>query len=163
MGPFLNSPNTLSILFSPSLQFFQTLTSLPAKVRKNWRDGENKMERVFGEFRKGTDGKQEEYVDWEESEMVGFGDYRGHYPINEDSNYMKMINKVTQARHRDPTLKGKFLTKARSQWYRFCCDTGSSCYLLPARIAALNGLQYTPLDPDEPSYSSVTNHRLTIL
>merc|ERR1712055_1075622 len=33
----------------------------------------------------------------------------------------------------------------------------------PARIAALNGLQYTPLDPDEPSYSSVTNHRLTIL
>merc|ERR1711888_557776 len=46
---------------------------------------------------------------------------------------------------------------------RFCCDTGSSCNLMPARIAALNGLQYTPLDPDEPNYSSVTNHRLTIL
>ena len=34
---------------------------------------------------------------------------------------------------------------------------------MPVRMAALNGLEYTPLDDNEPNYSSVTNHRLEIL
>ena len=94
--------------------------------------------------------------------MVGYGDFRGRYPEDKNSNFNKIINRVKE-KNRDPTLKGKFLNKCRSKWYRFCCDTGSSCNLMPARMAALNGLQYTPLDDNEPNYSSVTNHRLEIL
>merc|ERR1711891_140892 len=149
----------------------QTLSSLPDQARNNWDLEEGEMERFFevpetrkgfGEFKLGKDRKPE-YVDWRETEMVGFGDYRGYYPINENSNYKEMISKVAKEKNRYPCLKGKFLTKARSKYYRFCCDTGSSCNLIPARKAALNGLKYEPLHPDEPNYLSVTNHRLTIL
>ena len=72
------------------------------------------------------------------------------------------VNRVKE-QNRDPTLKGKFLNKCRSKWHKFCCDTGSSCNLMPVRMAALNGLEFTPLDENEPNYSSVTNHQLTIL
>merc|ERR1711895_219157 len=60
-------------------------------------------------------------------------------------------------------MKGKFLNQARGKWFNFCCDTGSSTNLMPIKMAALNGLEYRELDPNEPNYSSVTNHRLEIV
>merc|ERR1712030_3841 len=115
----------------------------------------------FGEFRETKSG-QMEYVDWKESEMVGEGDFRGMHQRDPNSRYNALLRRIKK-QNRDPTLKGKFLNKCRGKYYNFCCDTGSSCNLIPARMAALNGLEYTPLDDNEPNYSSVTNHRLNIL
>ena len=35
--------------------------------------------------------------------------------------------------------------------------------LLPVKMAAMNGLKYSPLDPNEPQYRSVTNQKLEIV
>ena len=115
----------------------------------------------FGEFRETESGKME-YVDWKESEMVGEGDFRGMHQRDPNSRYNALLRRIKK-QNRDPTLKGKFLNKSRGKHYKFCCDTGSSCNLIPVRMAALNGLEYSPLDDNEPNYSSVTNHRLNIL
>ena len=96
----------------------------------------------YGEFRVNSSGLTE-YVDWNETEMVGDGDFRGRYPRDPNSNYNALIKRIKE-KNRDPTLKGKFLNKCRGKWYKFCCDTGSSCNLMPLRMAALNGLEYTP-------------------
>ena len=34
---------------------------------------------------------------------------------------------------------------------------------MPAKMAALNGLKWSPLDPDEPQYRSVTNQKLEVI
>ena len=46
---------------------------------------------------------------------------------------------------------------------RFCADTGCSVNIMPAKIAASNGLKWREPDCDEPSYKSVTNEDLTIV
>ena len=79
----------------------------------------------YGDFRVNRSGKKE-YVDLSEGEMVGEGDFRGIYPTDPNSRYNELIKRIKK-KNRDPTLKGKFLNKCRGKWYKFCCDTGSSC------------------------------------
>ena len=110
-----------------------------------------------------TEEEEEEYVDLSEEEMVGYGDFRGLYPTDPNSRYNALIKRIKENKLSDPTLKGKFLNRSRGKWFKFCCDTGSSCNLMPIKMAALNGLEYTPLDDNEPNYSSVTNYRLEIV
>ena len=55
------------------------------------------------------------------------------------------------------------LNKTGGRWSRFCCDTGCSANLKPAKMAAKGGLKWRPLDPDEPQYKSVTNERSEII
>ena len=74
-----------------------------------------------------------------------------------------MINRIKEGKVSDPTLKGKFLNQARGKWMNFCCDTGSSTNLMPIKMAALNGLEYSDLDPNEPNYRSVTNQKFEIV
>merc|ERR1711867_223859 len=98
----------------------------------------------------------------ENEEMIGEGDFQGHHVEDPDSNFRKLVKRIKQDSS-DPTLMGKILNKSHSKRVKFCCDTGSSCNLLPVKIAALNDLKFEPVDEDEPSYNSGTNNKITIL
>ena len=63
----------------------------------------------------------------------------------------------------DPIMTGKILNKPGGRLHKFCCDTGCSTNVMPARLAALNGLDWYPVDKDEPSYRSVTNQKLDVV
>ena len=63
----------------------------------------------------------------------------------------------------DPVMRGKMLNKTGGRWSRFCCDTGCSTNIMPAKMAARGGLKWRALDPDEPQYKSVTNEQLEII
>merc|ERR1712105_436575 len=45
----------------------------------------------------------------------------------------------------------------------FCWDTGCSTNLMPIKMAALNGLKYSDVYPNEPQYRSVTNQKMEIV
>ena len=96
-------------------------------------------------------------------QMVGYGDFRGYHLDNPESNYRALIKRIKEGQISDPTMKGKFLNQPRAKWMSFCCDTGCSTNLMPVKMAALNGLKYSPLDPNEPQYRSVTNQKLEIV
>ena len=96
-------------------------------------------------------------------QMVGYGDFRGFHMDNPASNYRALIKRIKEGYISDPTMRGKFLNQPRAKWMKFCCDTGCSTNLMPAKMAAMNGLKYSPLDPDEPQYRSVTNQKLEIV
>ena len=95
--------------------------------------------------------------------MVGHGDFRGFHFDNPDSNFRALIKRIKKGYVSDPTMRGKFLNQPGSKWMRFCCDTGCSSNLMPAKMAAMNGLRWSPVDPDEPQYRSVTNDKLEIV
>merc|ERR1711888_529395 len=103
------------------------------------------------------------YVPGLHPKMVGYGDFRGYHLNDSKSRYTAMINRIKEGKVSDPTLKGKFLNQTREKWFNFCCDTGSSTNLMPIKMAALNGLEYSALDKNEPNSSSVSNHRLEIV
>ena len=99
----------------------------------------------------------------EEEGMVGSGDFRGFHFDNPDSKYRALISRIKKGYVSDPTMRGKLLNKPGGKWSRFCCDTGCSTNLMPAKMAAMSGLRWSPLDPDEPQYRSVTNEKLEIV
>ena len=104
-----------------------------------------------------------EYVPGLHPKMVGYGDFRGYHLDNPESRYRAMVKRIKEGQISDPTLKGKFLNQPRGKWMNFCCDTGCSTNLMPIKMAALNGLKYSDVDPNEPQYRSVTNQKLEIV
>ena len=80
-----------------------------------------------------------------------------------DSQYRQIIRRIKSGLVSDPTMTGKILNKPGGRLHKFCCDTGCSTNVMPARLAALNGLEWYPVDRDEPSYRSVTNQRLEVI
>ena len=99
----------------------------------------------------------------EEEGMVGFGDFRGFHSNNPDSKYRELISRIKKGYVSDPTMRGKLLNQPGGKWSKFCCETGCSTNLMPAKMAAMGGLRWSPLDPDEPQYRSVTNEKLEIV
>ena len=99
----------------------------------------------------------------DEEGMVGSGDFRGFHFDNPDSKYRALISRIKKGHVSDPTMQGKLLNQPGGKWMRFCCDTGCSTNLMPAKMAAMSGLRWSPLDPDEPQYRSVTNEKLEIV
>ena len=95
--------------------------------------------------------------------MVGTGDFRGVYPKDMDSKLRRIINRIKSKMVSDPVMKGKIMNTTGGRWARFCCDTGCSVNIMPAKMAASGGLKWRPLDLDEPSYKSVTNEDLDIV
>ena len=63
----------------------------------------------------------------------------------------------------DPTMTGKIMNRPGGRLHKFCCDTGCSTNVMPARLAAMNGLEWYDVDKDEPSYKSVTNQSLEVI
>ena len=95
--------------------------------------------------------------------MVGTGDFRGVYQKDIDSKLRRIINRIKFKLVSDPVMKGKIINTTGGRWARFCCDTGCSVNIMPAKMAASGGLKWRPLDLDEPSYKSVTNEDLDIV
>ena len=95
--------------------------------------------------------------------MVGYGDFRGFHYENPDSNYRELIRRIKKGYVSDPTMGGKILNQPSGKRWKFCCDTGCSTNLMPAKMAAMSGLKWSPLDPDEPQYRSVVNEKLEIV
>ena len=95
--------------------------------------------------------------------MIGYGDFRGVYNEDMNSQYRQIIRRIKSGLVSDPTLSGKILNQPGGRWHKFCCDTGCSTNVMPARLAALNGLDWSPVDQDEPSYRSVTNQKLDVI
>ena len=95
--------------------------------------------------------------------MTGEGDFRGWFIKDKDSKLRKMINRIKTRTLSDPVMKGKIINATGGRLVRFCADIGCSIKLMPAKIAASNGLKWREPDVDEPSYKSVTNEDLTIV
>ena len=96
-------------------------------------------------------------------EMIGYGDFRGVYQEDLNSRYREIIRRIKRGHVSDPTMSGKILNQPGGRWHKFCCDTGCSTNLMPARLAALNGLKWSPVNHDEPQYRSVTNQKLDVI
>ena len=73
--------------------------------------------------------------------MVGEGDFRGVFNKDKDSKLRKMINRIKSTMVSDPVMKGKIMNVTGGRRVRFCADTGCSINLMPAKIAASNGLK----------------------
>ena len=99
----------------------------------------------------------------EDREMIGCVDFQGAYKIVIDSQYREIIRRIKDGLVSDPTMTGKILNQPGGRLHKFCCDTGCSTNVMPARLAALNGLDWYPVDKDEPSYRSVTNQKLDVV
>ena len=95
--------------------------------------------------------------------MVGRGDFRGFHSKNPDSKYRKLISRIKAGYVSDPVMRGKMLNVTGGRWARFCCDTGCSTNIIPAKMAAAGGLKWRALDPDEPVYKSATHEQLEII
>ena len=104
-----------------------------------------------------------ELQEQEEEGMIGYGDFRGFHFDNPKSKYRALISRIKSGYVSDPIMRGKMLNQTGGRWSKFCCDTGCSANLMPAKMAAKGGLKWRPLDPDEPQYKSVTNERLEII
>ena len=83
--------------------------------------------------------------------MIGFGDFMGLYPKNLESKLRRILKRVKSNSISDPVTKGKIINATGGRWARFCCDTGSSVNLMPAKMAAAGGLKWRPIDEDEPT------------
>ena len=99
----------------------------------------------------------------EHEDMVGSGDFRGIYPKDLESKLRRILKRIKSNMISDPVIKGKIMNTTGGRWARFCCDTGSSVNLMPAKMAAAGGLKLRPIDLDEPTYKSVTNEDLEII
>ena len=95
--------------------------------------------------------------------MIGFGDFMGLYPKNLESKLRRILKRIKSNSISDPVTKGKIINTTGGRWLHFCCDTGSSVNLMPAKMAAAGGLKWRPIDEDEPTYKSVTNEELEIV
>ena len=95
--------------------------------------------------------------------MIGYGDFRGVYQEDLNSRCREIIRRIKCGYVSDPTMSGRILNQPGGRWHKFCCDTGCSTNLMPTRMAALNGLKWSPVDPDEPQYRSVTNQKLDVI
>ena len=92
-----------------------------------------------------------------------FGAETQIYPKNLESKLRRILKRVKSNSISDPVTKGKIINATGGRWARFCCDTGSSVNLMPAKMAAAGGLKWRPIDEDEPTYKSVTNEELEIV
>ena len=99
----------------------------------------------------------------EHEDMVGSGDFRGIYPKDLESKLCRIFKRIKSNIISDPVIKGKIMNTTGGRWARFCCDTGSSVNLMPAKMAAAGGLKWQTIDLDEPTYKSVTNEDLEII
>ena len=104
-----------------------------------------------------SSAKKEE--EQEDEGMVGRGDFRGFHSKNPNSKYRNLISRIKKGYVSDPVMRGKMLNKTGGRWARFCCDTGCSTNIIPAKMAAAGGLKWRALDPNEPVYKSVTNEQ----
>ena len=95
--------------------------------------------------------------------MVGRGDFRGFHAKDPNSRFRKLISRIKAGKLSDPVMKGKIINATGGRCARFCCDTGCSANIMPAKMAAGGGLKWRELDPDEPAYKSVTNEQLEIV
>ena len=95
--------------------------------------------------------------------MVGRGDFRVVYSKNLESRFRQMINRIKAKTVSNPVMRGKIINAAGGRLARFCADTGCSVNIMPAKMAASGGLKWREVDPDEPSYKSVTNEDLEIV
>ena len=95
--------------------------------------------------------------------MIGTGDFRGFHFENPQSKYRALISRIKSGYVSDPVMRGKMLNKTGGRWSQFCCYTGCSTNIMPAKMAARGGLKRRALDPDEPQYKSVTNEQLEII
>ena len=114
-----------------------------------------------GRSSKSTFKETEENIEHED--MVSFGDFRGIYPKNLESKLRRILKRIKSNSISDPVTKGKIINATGGRWARFCCDTGSSVNLMPAKMAAAGGLKWRPIDQDEPTYKSMTNEVLEIV
>ena len=87
----------------------------------------------------------------------------GTVPKNLESKLRRILKRVKSNSISDPVTKGKIINATGGRWAHFCCDTGSSVNLMPAKMAAAGGLKWRPIDEDEPTYKSVTNEELEIV
>ena len=99
----------------------------------------------------------------EDSEMVGSGDFQGVHKKDMNSQLRKIIRRIKDGLVSDPTMTGKIMNRPGGRLHKFCCDTGCSTNIMPARLAAMNGLEWYDVDKDEPSYKSVTNQSLEVI
>ena len=95
--------------------------------------------------------------------MVGRGDFRGFHAKDPKSRLRKLIRRIKEGTLSDPIMKGRVINTSGGRCARFCCDTGCSANIMPAKMAAGAGLKWRDLDPDEPAYKSVTNEQLEII
>ena len=95
--------------------------------------------------------------------MVGRGYFRGFHAKDPNSRLRKIISRIKKQTLSDPVMKGKIMNATGGRSSRFCCDTGCSANIMPAKMAAGGGLKWRELDPDEPAYKSVTNEELEIV
>ena len=96
----------------------------------------------------------------ETEDMTGHGDFRGVYEKNPESKLRKMIKRIKDKTVSDPVMQGKIINAAGRRLARFCADNGCSVNIMPAKMAAAGGLKWRDLDPDEPSYKSLTKEDL---
>ena len=78
----------------------------------------------------------------EDEEMVGEGDFRGVFIKDKNSKLRNMIHRIKTRTVSDPVMKGKIINAKGGRLVRFCADTGCSVNLMPAKIAASNGLKW---------------------
>ena len=71
--------------------------------------------------------------DQDEIEMVGYGDFRGVYQEDLNSRYRELIRRIKRVYVSDLTMSGKILSQPSGRWDKFCCDTGCSTNLMPAK------------------------------
>ena len=136
-------------------------TPCSSSMESSQREGRNKNSSIIEAV--GSLRSTINLQDQDEIEMVGYGDFRGVYQEDLNSRYRELIRRIKRGYVSDPTMSGKILNQPSGRWHKFCCDTGCSTNLMPAKMAALNGLKWSPVDPDEPQYRSVTNQKLEVI
>ena len=77
----------------------------------------------------------------EDETIVGEGDFRVVFIKDKDSKLRKMTNRIKSTMVSDSVMKGKIMNVTGGRRVRFCADTGCSINLMPAKIAASNGLK----------------------
>ena len=83
----------------------------------------------------------------EGKDMIGVGDFMGLYPKNFESKLRRILKRIKSNSISDPVTKGKIINTTGGRWLHFCCDTGSSVNLMPAKMAAAGGLIWRTSPP----------------
>ena len=79
--------------------------------------------------------------------------------------YINRIRRISCSRvnkKSSPMMMGRILGRTSNKKEVFIADTGTSIIILPVNIAKRNGVVWTPVDSDEPSYVGVTGVEVDI-